>query len=108
VTGETVALYDDGGEPSYEVVSGGPVRAVTTNDRTYLLPEGVDLGTYDRSLFEVEALRSARQGDGLPVPLETDAPASAIDAPGIRNVRRLRSAGVVAAELDPARAGETV
>ncbi|HKJ59456.1 MAG TPA: hypothetical protein VKA37_09510, partial [Halobacteriales archaeon] len=59
VTGEAVVVREDGGELAVEAVSGRPVRVVTLSDRTYLLPEGVDLGTYDRSLFEVSALRSA-------------------------------------------------
>ena len=108
VTGETVTLSLVDGELSIEAVEGGSVGIARTNERVYLLPTDVDLGTYDRSLFALETLLTRGTDEGTSVLLSTDSPLDPANETGLTDVRYLRSAGVVAARVDAETRSDTL
>jgi len=120
VTGQTVTVVGTGNGTRYRVAGDDRMRKVTTDDATYVYPEGVDFETFDRRLFDVELLvrqnLTDAEADSIPVIVsgpdrpgvaaEARAPSESLDAvEGVRTRATLDSIGAAAATVAKARAG---
>ncbi|WP_276301916.1 S8 family serine peptidase [Halorussus lipolyticus] len=71
VTGQTVTVAEVDNRTRYHVEADVPMQRISTDNETYIYPESVDFGTFDRNLFNVDFLveqnLTDEETDSIPV-----------------------------------------